>query len=103
MPLWRAARAGLKDTLQLETIGTKKVINKKYVLAGVLGLFMLVTGIGMISGNWQNNISKEEYIDLYEDIESYGHPTGTESVKKFNDEAIEKEKNQESKELEASK
>lgn len=93
----------VKDTLQLETIGTKKVINKKYVLAGVLGLFMLVTGIGMISGNWQNNISKEEYIDLYEDIESYGHPTGTESVKKFNDEAIEKEKNQESKELEASK
>ena len=93
----------VKDTLQLETIGTNKVINKKYVVAGVLGLFMLVTGIGMISGNWQNKISKEEYIDLYEDIDSYGHPTGTESVKKFNDEAIEKEKKQEIKELEASK
>ena len=64
---------------------------------------MLITGLGMLSGNWQNKISKEEYIDLYEDIDSYGHPTGTESVIKFNDEAIEKEKKQEIKELEASK
>jgi polyferredoxin len=93
----------IKDTLQLENIGTKKVINKKYVLAGVLGLFMLVTGFGILSGNWHNNISKEEYINLYKDINSYGHPTGTEPVKQFNDEAIEKEKKQESKELEALK
>ncbi len=92
----------VKDTLQLETIGTKKVVNKKYVLVGVVSLFMLITGLGMLSGNWQNNISKEEYIDLYKDIDSYGHPTGTESVKKFNDEAIEKEKKQENNELEAS-
>lgn len=82
----------VKDTLQLETINTNKVISKKYVLAGVVGLFMLVTGFGMLSGKWQNNISKEEYINLYKDIETYGHPTGTESVRKFNNEAIEKEK-----------
>jgi polyferredoxin len=93
----------VKDTLQLETVGTKKVIRKKYVTAGVAGLFMLVTGFGMVSGNWQNNISKEEYINLYEDIDSYGHPTGTESVKRFNEDSIEKEKNQESKDLEALK
>ena len=86
-----------------EVIGTKKVINKKYVLSGVLGLFMLVTGFGMLSGNWQNNISKEEYINLYKEIDSYGHPTGTESVKRFNEHAIEKERKKESKDLEALK
>jgi polyferredoxin len=92
----------VKDTLQLETVGVKRVINKKYVLAGVVGLFMLVTGLGMLAGKWQNNISKEEYINLYKDIDNYGHPTGTESVKKFNEDAIEKEKKKDSKELEAS-
>ncbi|MBT8380345.1 MAG: 4Fe-4S binding protein [Ignavibacteria bacterium] len=93
----------VKDTLQVGTVGTKKAINKKYVLAGVVGLFMLITGFGMISGNWQNKISNEEYINLYEDIDSYGHPTGTESVKRFNEDAIEKEKKQEINDLEALK
>jgi polyferredoxin len=93
----------VKDTLQLETIGTKKKINKKYVLAGVVGLFMLITGAGVLTGNWQNKISKEEYINLYRDMDSFGHPTGTESMKKFNEEAIEKEKKDISKEFEALK
>jgi polyferredoxin len=91
----------VKNTLQLETIGTKKVINKKYVFAGVVGMFMLVTGFGKISGNWQNNISKEEYIILYKEVDSFGHPTGTVSIKKFNEDAVENEKK--NKDLEASK
>lgn len=76
------------DTLQLETIGTKKKLNKKYVAIGVVSIFMLVTGFGMITGNWQNNISKEEYLELYKNMDSYGHPTGTEAVKKFNEDAL---------------
>ncbi|MGB5287628.1 MAG: 4Fe-4S binding protein [Ignavibacteriaceae bacterium] len=91
------------DTLQLETIGTKKVINKKYALAGIIGLFMLIAGIGMLTDNWQNKISKEEYIILYKDMDSFGHPTGTESMKKFNEEAIEKAKKDINKELEVLK
>lgn len=90
----------VEDTLQIEAIGSKKVINKKFVFAGVIGLFMLVTGLGMLTGNWQNKISKEEYIILYKDMDSFGHPTGTESMKKFNDEAIKKIKKENSKELE---
>jgi ferredoxin len=90
----------VNDTLQIETIGTKRTINKKFVFAGVIGLFMLVTGLGMLTGNWQNKISKEEYIILYKDMDSFGHPTGTESMKKFNDEAIKKIKKENSKELE---
>ena len=93
----------VKDTLQLETVGVKRVINKKYVLAGVVGLFMLITGFGMVSDNWQNKISKEQYMYLYKDIDSFGHPTGTESVKRFNKDALEKENKQDSNQLEASK
>jgi len=79
-----------KNTLQLETIGIKKKISKKLVAIGVVSIFMLVTGYGMLSGNWQNNISKDEYLKFYKEMDSFGHPTGSEAIKKFNDEAIKK-------------
>lgn len=82
------------DTLQLETVGTEKKINKKYVAIGVVSIFMLVTGFGMITGKWQNNISKEKYLELYKDMDSFGHPTGTEAVKKFNEDALKNNKNE---------
>jgi polyferredoxin len=80
----------VENTLQLETIGIKKKISKKLVAIGVVSIFMLVTGYGMLSGNWQNNISKDEYLKLYKEMDSFGHPTGSEALKKFNDEAIKK-------------
>jgi NAD-dependent dihydropyrimidine dehydrogenase PreA subunit len=79
------------DTLQLEMIGGKKKINKKLVAVGVVSIFMLVTGYGMLAGKWQNDISKDEYLILYKDMDSFGHPTGTEAVKKFNDDALNKD------------
>ena len=93
----------VEDTLQFEVIGTKKVINKKFVFAGIVGLFIMMTGLGMLTGKWQNKISKEEYIILYKDMDSFGHPTGMESMKNFNEEAIEKEKKDVSEESEALK
>ena len=78
----------VENTLQLETIGIKKKISKKLVAIGVVSIFMLVTGYGMLSGNWQNNISKDEYLKLYEEMDSFGHPTGSEAIKKFNKDAI---------------
>lgn len=77
------------DTLQLETIGTKKKVNKKIVAIAVVAIFMLITGYGMLSGNWQNKITKEQYLELYENMDFFGHPTGTNAVKKFNEDAIE--------------
>ncbi len=78
----------LKILFTSETVGTKKKINKKYVAIGVVTVFMIVTGYGMLTGNWQNSISKEEYLKLYENMDSFGHPTGTEAVKKFNEDAL---------------
>ncbi len=79
------------DTLQLETVGKKKKINKKLVAIGVVTIFMLVTGFGIISGNWQNKISKEQYLMMYKNRDSFGHPTGTKAIKEFNEEALNKD------------
>jgi polyferredoxin len=74
------------DTLSLQTVYTSKKISGKAVAVGVVALFMVITGAGMISGKWDNNISKEEYLHHYKYMNGYGHPTGTEAVKKFNEE-----------------
>ncbi len=81
----------VEDTLQLEIVGIKKKINKSLVAIGVISIFMLVTGFGMITGNWQNKITKEEYLKLYENMNSFGHPTGTKAMKEFNEEALSKD------------
>jgi hypothetical protein len=49
---------------------------------------MAVTGIGIATGHWQNKISKEEYLYLYRNMESFGHPTGPEAMKKLNEESM---------------
>lgn len=77
----------VKDTLELKTILPNKFrISKKWVAIGVVSIFMSVTGIGMVTGYWQNDISKEEYLMHYKLMNSYGHPTGTKEIKKLNDE-----------------
>jgi polyferredoxin len=81
----------VEDTLQLETIKTKKKVNKRLVAIGVVSIFMLVTGFGMITGNWQNKISKDQYLMMYKNMDSFGHPTGTKAIKEFNEEALSKD------------
>lgn len=86
----------VKDTLQLNLIyPAKRKVNKKIVAIGVVSVFMLVTGFAMISGNWQNKVSKEEYLMHYKIMNSYGHPTGTKEFKKLNEE-VEIKKNSKS-------
>lgn len=76
----------VKDTLDLKNVVVRKTINKKWVAVGVVGIFMLVTGFGMVTGYWQNNISKEEYLYYHKNIDELGHPTDSESIKKMNSE-----------------
>jgi polyferredoxin len=75
----------VKDTLELKSIlpGRKK-INKKFVAIGVVVIFIVVSGFGMITGHWQNKITKEEYLMHYKLMNSYGHPTGVKEFKKLN-------------------
>ncbi len=84
----------VKDTLELKTIFPNKFkIGKRIVAIGVITIFMGVTGLGMITGYWQNDISKEEYLMHYKLMNSYGHPTGTKEIKKLNEE-VKKEQTQ---------
>lgn len=74
------------DTLQLKNIfSKKKKINGKAVTIGVVSIFLAITAVGMFSGNWQNSISKDEYLIHFKEMNSYGHPTGTSAIKKFNE------------------
>ena len=75
------------DTLDLKSIVTKKKVSKKVLAIAVAAIFMIVTGIGIVTGHWQNNITAKEYLYHYKHMNSYGHPTGTAAVKEFNKEA----------------
>ena len=75
------------DTLDVRFLLTKKKIPKKNIAIAVVIIFMAVTGLGMLTGNWQNKITSEEYVNHLKYMNSYGHPTGTEAVKKFNEDA----------------
>ncbi|MCJ7554859.1 MAG: 4Fe-4S binding protein, partial [Ignavibacteriaceae bacterium] len=78
----------VKDALELKSIlPQKKRIGKKAVAIGVVSIFMAVTGLGMITGYWQNDVSKEEYLMHYKLMNSYGHPTGIKEFKKLNEES----------------
>lgn len=80
----------VKDTLQLELVSTKKIINKRFAAIGIVSIFLVTTGFAMLTGNWQNEITKEEYLMHHQNMSSYGHPTSTTSVERFNDEVNEK-------------
>lgn len=71
------------DTLELKFMA-KRTLNKKFVALIVILIFIIVTGMGMISGNWKNNVTKEKYLEYYKNIDALGHPTSTEQIKELN-------------------
>jgi polyferredoxin len=81
------------DTLDLHSfLPKRKKISKRIAVIAIVSIFMITTGIGMFTGNWQNEITKEEYLHHYKNMSSYGHPTGTEAVKKFNEQSSNEKK-----------
>ncbi len=72
------------ETLQVKSLLTTKPIPKKKIAAGIVAVFLVVTGVGMLTGHWQNDISRGKYLEHYEQLESYGHPTSTSDVKQLN-------------------
>ncbi len=76
--------------LKLEPIKTKRTVNKKTVALVVVGVFVLITGIGMVTGNWQNSITIDEYLRHKENQYEYGHPISTTDISEMNSEADKK-------------
>lgn len=74
------------ETLEVKNSFTKKGISKKIIAFGVVILFVVITGLGIISGKWSNNVSREDYIMIHKQRNSIGHPTSAEDIKKLNNE-----------------
>lgn len=75
------------NTLELKPVLSKKRFSKKWIAFGVLSIYFIIISIGMISGYWQNKVSKEEYINLFKQKGSIDHIRSSEDVKKLNKEA----------------
>jgi polyferredoxin len=84
------------DTLYVSSLITKKKVSKKRIAVEIVLIFMAVTGLAMITGHWHNDITRQEYLIYYKHMNTYGHPTGTAAVEKFNKEATSETKEKKS-------
>ena len=63
----------VKDTLELQTRKAEKPLPSWVFGALVTGVFVAITGLAMLTGNWQNRISEEEYRYRFQNIDSPVH------------------------------
>jgi polyferredoxin len=63
----------VKDALYIKPVLVKKKLNKKIAAGIIISVFLLSTGIAMLTGNWQNKVSKEEYQLYFKNIEKLDH------------------------------
>jgi ferredoxin len=77
----------VKDTLWLESVPLKRRVPKRLVPALVVGGFVLITGLAMLTGHWQNNMSVNDYIRQRAAIRMYGHPTSLKDISRMNQQA----------------
>lgn len=68
----------VKQTLEMRTAQNTKPIPTWVFGALVAGVFVAVTGLAMLTGNWQNGISREEYQRRFQQLDSpvYQHFRG---------------------------
>ncbi len=55
----------VKDALIVQEVITKKKIEKKYVYAGIVLTFVIITGAAMLFGWWNNQVHDSDYKRLY--------------------------------------
>jgi Pyruvate/2-oxoacid:ferredoxin oxidoreductase delta subunit len=68
----------VKETLDIRTSFNKKLIPNWVLGILIVGVFVGITGLAMLTGNWQNGISQEEYLKRFKEIDSplYQHNRG---------------------------
>jgi polyferredoxin len=66
------------DTLELRASKAGAALPAPVLAALVVGLFVAVTGMAMLTGHWQNSIGKEEYQRRFKELNSplYQHNRG---------------------------
>lgn len=68
----------VKETLVMRA-GKNSPAVSNWVMGTLLaGVFLAITGLGMLSGHWQNSVSKEEYLFRFQRLDSplYHHAQG---------------------------
>ena len=63
----------VENTLDLETVVGKKKFDKKYVGLAILVIYFSILAIGVATNNWNNNVTKDKYLELYPDRNSFDH------------------------------
>jgi polyferredoxin len=66
------------DTLELRASQKSAAVPAPVLAALVVGLFVAITGMAMLTGHWENSISREEYQRRFKEINSplYNHNRG---------------------------
>jgi polyferredoxin len=66
------------DTLNLRTVRSNASVPPWVFGALVAGVFVAITGLAVLTGSWQNGISREEYLKRFKEINSplYQHFQG---------------------------
>jgi len=68
----------VKQTLDVRSRSTGRAVPNRVLAGLVAGVFIAVTGLAVLTGNWQNTMSKEEYQKRFKQLESpvYQHFRG---------------------------
>jgi hypothetical protein len=68
----------VKNTLEMRSSFTQKAIPNWVFGTLVAGVFVAITGLALITGNWQNKISEQEYAKRFKELNSplYQHFQG---------------------------
>jgi polyferredoxin len=68
----------VRDTLELKLHFTDSKVSNWIFASLIIGVFVGITGLAVLTGNWQNKISKEEYLKRFKELDSplYQHNQG---------------------------
>ena len=74
----------VENTLELKPVFGKKKFSKKWLAAAIVTIYFSIISVGILSGYWQNDVKKEEYLRLYDQKSSIDHIKGTSDVQQLN-------------------
>ena len=63
----------VKETLDMRTTKSGRAVSALVFGSLLVWVFVAVTGLAMIAGSWQNNISKEEYMRRFQDLDTQAY------------------------------
>jgi polyferredoxin len=72
------------DTLKVKNVFGNKKVSKRVIAFGIVLIFIAVTGIGMLTGHWRNNVTKEDYLTIHKNLDSIDHPTTSSEIRELN-------------------